>query len=68
MMPEMDGYELIKQLKDDPKTARLPIVALTARVGSDEKERCLAIGADDYLSKPIDEGLLMQILRFWLAK
>lgn len=67
MMPEMDGYELIKTIRETPAIASTPIVALTARVGSEEKERCLAIGADDYISKPVDEGLLIQILRYWLA-
>jgi signal transduction histidine kinase/CheY-like chemotaxis protein len=68
MMPVMDGYELIQAIRQiDGKQANIPIVAITARVGSEEKDRCLQVGANDYISKPVDEGLLIQILRYWLV-
>ena len=52
MMPEMDGYELTKQLKDDPDFAHLPIILLTAKREMDDEQRALLLGADDYLTKP----------------
>ena len=52
MMPEMDGYELTKQLKDDPDYAHLPIILLTAKREMDDEQRALLLGADDYLTKP----------------
>ena len=52
MMPEMDGFELTKQLKEDPDYAHLPIVLLTAKRDMDDEQRALLIGADDYLTKP----------------
>ena len=52
MMPEMDGYELTKQLKDDPSYAHLPIILLTAKREMDDEQRALLLGADDYLTKP----------------
>ena len=52
MMPEMDGYELTKLLKDDPAYAHLPIILLTAKREMDDEQRALLLGADDYLTKP----------------
>ena len=52
MMPEMDGFELTKQLKDDPDHAHLPIVLLTAKREMDDEQKALLLGADDYLTKP----------------
>ncbi len=52
MMPEMDGFELTKQLKDNPDYAHLPIVLLTAKREMDDEQRALLLGADDYLTKP----------------
>ena len=52
MMPEMDGYELTKQLKEDPNYAHLPIILLTAKRELDDEQRALVLGADDYLTKP----------------
>jgi CheY-like chemotaxis protein len=66
MMPEMDGYELIRQVRSDPELAHLPIIALTAKVGTEEREKCIHAGADDYLTKPIDEAMLLALLRVWV--
>ena len=52
MMPEMDGYELTKQLKDDPDHSHLPIILLTAKHEMDDEQKALLLGADDYLTKP----------------
>ena len=51
-MPEMDGFELTKQLKEDPDYAHLPIILLTAKRELDDEQRALVLGADDYLTKP----------------
>ncbi|MFK7948774.1 MAG: ATP-binding protein [Saprospiraceae bacterium] len=62
MMPEMNGYELITQLKNTPKFATIPIIMLTAMSGTDEKLKALRIGIDDYIVKPfVDEELLARI-------
>ena len=53
MMPEMDGYEVLRRLREDPAMAAVPVVFLTAMVDPDDEERGLALGAADYLSKPI---------------
>lgn len=52
MMPIMDGYELTRRLKNDPNTKRLPIILLTAKTQEEDREEALAIGADDYVTKP----------------
>jgi signal transduction histidine kinase/ActR/RegA family two-component response regulator len=54
MMPGMDGYEVIRRLREQPRFSKLPIVALTAKAGTDDREHCLAAGADDCIVKPIE--------------
>jgi CheY-like chemotaxis protein len=66
MMPEMDGYEAIRRIRQQPKFAKLPIVAVTARAMRDDQERCLQAGANDYLAKPIDVDKLLSLLRVWM--
>ena len=62
MMPGMDGYEAIPKIKADPKFYQIPIIAVTAQAMPGDKERCLAAGADDYISKPVDIDALTLIL------
>ncbi|MGQ5524164.1 response regulator [Chitinimonas sp. PSY-7] len=65
MMPVMDGYEAMRQIRQRPDCASLPIVALTARAMQDDHDKCLAAGANDYLSKPIQLDKLLSLIRVW---
>jgi signal transduction histidine kinase/CheY-like chemotaxis protein len=66
MMPEMDGYETIRQLRRNPGYRRLPIIAITAKAMTGDREKCIEAGASDYISKPIDVDQLLSLLRVWL--
>ena len=68
MMPGMDGYELIQKVRAQDKYARLPILALTAKAMKADRERCMEVGATDYLSKPINIDRLLSTLRVWLYR
>jgi CheY-like chemotaxis protein/methyl-accepting chemotaxis protein len=68
MMPEMDGYEAMKEIRKQNKYKKLPIIALTAKAMKDDREKCLAAGANEYLSKPVDTEKLISLLRVWLYK
>ncbi|MFP8894154.1 response regulator [Chryseobacterium sp. EZn1] len=66
MMPEMDGYETIKEIRKMPAFKRLPIIAITAKSMIGEREKCITAGASDYISKPVDIDQLLSLLRVWL--
>jgi len=68
MMPEMDGITTIKEIKKLPKGGELPIIAVTAKAMKGDREKCIAAGAWDYLSKPVDRGHLLAVLRGWLHR
>ncbi|MBF0296178.1 MAG: response regulator [Magnetococcales bacterium] len=66
-MPEMDGYEATRRLRADPKFRTLPIIAMTAHAMAGEREKCLAIGMNDHVAKPIQPARLFQALLAWIA-
>ena len=68
MMPELDGMETIREIRRDGRLARLPIVAVTAKAMKGDREKCIAAGAWDYLSKPVDSEQLLSVLRAWLHR
>lgn len=66
MMPEMDGYESIREIRKMPKFSKLPIIAVTAKSMIGDRDKCMAAGASDYISKPVDIDQLLSLLRVWL--
>ena len=68
MMPEMDGYETMQVIRQTPQFRRLPIIALTAKAMKADRDRCLEVGASDYISKPLDIDQLFSLLRVWLYR
>jgi CheY-like chemotaxis protein len=66
MMPEMDGYETMRRVRQMPEFKNLPILALTAKAMKGDREKCLAAGASDYVTKPVDPDQLLSLMRVWL--
>jgi two-component system, cell cycle response regulator DivK len=62
MMPELDGYQAIPQLKNNPLYKHIPLITVTAQAMAGDREKCLAAGADDYLSKPVNVDALLHLL------
>jgi CheY-like chemotaxis protein/signal transduction histidine kinase len=68
MMPEMDGYQTMQRIRENPSFRRLPIVALTAKAMKGDREKCFEAGASDYLAKPVNTEQLLSALRMWLHR
>jgi CheY-like chemotaxis protein len=68
MMPEMDGYETMREIRKDTRFRTLPILALTAKAMKGDREKCLQAGASDYIAKPVNTDQLLSLLRVWLYR
>ncbi|HEX6434653.1 MAG TPA: response regulator [Gemmatimonadales bacterium] len=68
MMPEMDGYETMRAIRDMPGFRNLPIIAVTAKAMKGDREKCIEAGASDYIAKPVDMDQLLSLLRVWLYR
>ncbi|HEX4342130.1 MAG TPA: response regulator, partial [Verrucomicrobiae bacterium] len=68
MMPDMDGYETMREVRKSPRFRTLPILALTAKAMKGDREKCLAAGASDYIAKPVNTNELLSLLRVWLYR
>ena len=68
MMPEMDGYETMQQIRERPAISGVPLIAVTAKAMKGDRQKCLDAGASDYIAKPVDIDLLLALLRVWVGK
>ena len=68
MMPEMDGYQTMREIRNNPQFRALPILALTAKAMKGDREKCLEAGASDYIAKPVNIDQLLSLLRVWLYR
>ncbi|WP_420474896.1 response regulator, partial [Noviherbaspirillum sp. ST9] len=68
MMPGMDGYDTMRAIRKNPKFKSLPIITLTAKAMKGDRDKCIAAGASDYITKPVDAGQLQSLMRVWISK
>jgi CheY-like chemotaxis protein/CHASE3 domain sensor protein len=68
MMPEMDGFTAMREIRKRSEWKKIPIIALTAKAMKDDQEKCLAAGANDYIAKPLDVEQLLSLVRVWMPK
>ena len=68
MMPEMDGYQTMQAIRKREEFRGLPIIALTAKAMKGDREKSIAAGASDYITKPVDTDQLLSLMRVWLYK
>jgi CheY-like chemotaxis protein/signal transduction histidine kinase len=68
MMPEMDGYDTMRAIRNIPQFKSLPIITLTAKAMKGDRDKCIAAGASDYITKPVDVAQLLSLMRVWLSQ
>jgi CheY-like chemotaxis protein len=68
MLPEMDGYETMRRIREEPRFRMLPMIALTAKAMKGDREKCLEAGASDYIAKPVNTEQLLSLMRMWLHR
>jgi CheY-like chemotaxis protein len=68
MMPEMDGYQTMRSIRERNELQQLPIIALTAKAMKGDREKCIEAGASDYITKPVEPEQLLSLLRVWLFR
>ena len=68
MMPELDGYEAMRRIRQVPRFEKLPIISLTAKAMKGDREKWIASGASDYITKPVDTDQLLSLMRVWLYR
>jgi CheY-like chemotaxis protein len=68
MMPDMDGYTTMREIRRAPQFRTLPILALTAKAMKGDREKCLDAGASDYIAKPVNTDQLVSLMRVWLFR
>jgi len=68
MMPDMDGYETMQQIRKRRQLSDVPLIAVTAKAMKGDRQKCLDAGASDYIAKPVDIELLLALLRVWVAR
>jgi CheY-like chemotaxis protein len=68
MMPEMDGYEAMNEIRQISKFKSIPIIAVTAKAMKGDRQKCIEAGASDYITKPVDTEQLLSLLRIWLDR
>jgi CheY-like chemotaxis protein len=68
MMPEMDGYDTMRAIRQNERFKNLPIITLTAKAMKGDRDKCLAAGASDYITKPVDVPQLLSLMRVWLSR
>jgi CheY-like chemotaxis protein len=68
MMPDMDGYETMREIRGSAQFRTLPILALTAKAMKGDREKCLDAGASDYIAKPVNTDQLLSLMRVWLFR
>jgi CheY-like chemotaxis protein len=68
MMPELDGYEAMRRIREEPQFQKLPIISLTAKAMKGDREKSISSGASDYITKPVDTDQLLSLMRVWLYR
>lgn len=68
MMPEMDGYETMQEIRSRPHISDIPLISVTAKAMKGDRQKCLQAGASDYIAKPVDIDLLLALLRVWVGR